>query len=42
MSWQIYWKKWGLSYDRSEDCDYPGVYSNLLVIGPLQMHWYSS
>lgn len=49
MVYQFYWpiKGWGLQYNKERDdsLDYQGgqykLYSNWLIIGPFQAHWYS-
>lgn len=41
MSWQIYWDSWGWSYSCEEDGDLEGVHYNVLILGPLQVRWFS-
>lgn len=46
MIWQMNWKSWGLQWTKDlEEMHWDEqkfqVYSNYLIIGPLQMHWYS-
>ena len=40
MQYQFYWSRWHLAWDRDPD-DHFGIVHNTLVIGPLQMRFYS-
>jgi len=40
FQWQLYWKSWSLSYDKQWDKDFL-IYCNYLIIGPLQIRWFS-
>lgn len=45
--WQFYWTKWHLDYSREYYMGFEHVgmynfYVQYLIIGPLQMSWYSS
>lgn len=43
FSWQLYWTRWHLSFERVPDVE-PGYWSlwdNYLFIGPLQIRWWS-
>lgn len=41
MQYQFYWSRWHLAWDRDPDDDFPIIH-NTVVIGPLQMRFYST
>jgi hypothetical protein len=40
MQYQFYWSRWYMSWDRDPD-EHFGIIHNTVVIGPLQMRFYS-
>lgn len=49
MMWQVNWGSWGLQWVKTQEDYYydmsprpAPMYSNWIIIGPLQMHWWSS
>jgi hypothetical protein len=44
MHYQFFWSHWSFHYakDIAYHDDYGNVYEHFLIIGPLQLNWYSS
>lgn len=50
MIWQLNWASWGLHWSKEKEEYYSldmerrmnPVYSNYIIFGPFQMHWWSS